>query len=158
MLQIENDVTNQVRILVADDDQMIRETLRFVFEDANYSVLEAGDGLVALARLRASREPLVVVLDLMMPRLDGVGVLQAVANDPALCERHTFVLITANMVSFPPEFSQLLASLSVSVVRKPFDIDVVLDTVEGSMHKLRQRRRLRSSGSAQQSDRRSYMN
>lgn len=118
------------RILIVDDDQSIRETLRFVFEDAGYDTSQAADGIDALAILRNTQEPLIVVLDMMMPRLDGEGVLRAVAAEPDLATRHCFVLITANMQRFSRPFSDLLRTLAVSVVRKPFDLDVLLDVVE----------------------------
>src|SRR6516165_4584281 len=59
------------QVLVVDDDDAIRETLRSVLEDAGYTVVEDHDGLAAVQRLRRSRTPMVVLLDLMMPGLDG---------------------------------------------------------------------------------------
>ena len=65
-------------VLVVDDDTAIRQMLRLVLEDEGYAVREAMDGIEALAALRVSARPLVVLLDLMMPRLGGDGVLAAV--------------------------------------------------------------------------------
>lgn len=60
-----------VRVLVVDDDQAVRESLRRSLAFNGYEVELAGDGFEALDAIRASR-PDAVVLDLMMPRLDGV--------------------------------------------------------------------------------------
>ena len=61
------------RILIVDDDEEIRVTLRILFEDEGYNVREAPDGAVALAILRAVPYPLVVLTNHNMPRLDGSG-------------------------------------------------------------------------------------
>src|SRR5258708_14969439 len=84
-----------VRVLVAEDDEEIRQTLRLIVEDGGYEVLEARDGIAALEVLRASQAPLVVLLDLMMPPLDGTGVLQAIAIHAAMRGRHECLLGTA---------------------------------------------------------------
>lgn len=117
------------RVLVVDDDEAIRETLRFVLEDAGYSVVEAENGLEALDILYASDEPLVVLLDLRMPRLSGAGVLGVVAEDEELASRHAFVLVTANPYPFSRPFALMIERLGVATVSKPFDIDDVLEVV-----------------------------
>ncbi|HEY7358104.1 MAG TPA: response regulator, partial [Ktedonobacterales bacterium] len=63
-------------ILIVDDDSAIRDTLREALEDEGYEVAEAADGIAGLERLRASQENMVVLLDQLMPKLDGVGVLR----------------------------------------------------------------------------------
>lgn len=60
-------------VLVVDDDDMIRRLLRAVLEADEFEVVEARDGHSAL-RLATERQPSVVVLDIMMPDLDGVEV------------------------------------------------------------------------------------
>lgn len=117
-------------VLIVDDDQGIRETVRLVLEDAGHRVAEAGDGLAALDALRASGAPAVVLLDLMMPRLDGAGVLGVVAGDGKLARRHAFVLVTATHHTLNLTFVNLLTSLHVPVLHKPFELDSLLTTVE----------------------------
>lgn len=118
------------RVLIVDDDRAIRETLRLVLEDEGYLVSEARDGVQALEILRESHEPLVVLLDFMMPRLDGAGVLRAVVEDTQLATRNAYVLVTANFQSLPKALASLLAQLRVPVLPKPLDIDELLGTVE----------------------------
>ena len=62
-------------VLIVDDDASIRTLLAFVFDDAGYHVIEAADGKEALEVLRAN-PPALMVLDLMMPDVDGVEVLR----------------------------------------------------------------------------------
>src|SRR6187402_3181192 len=62
-------------ILIVDDDASIRTMLAFVFDDAGYTVVEAADGQEALDALAADA-PALMVLDLMMPGIDGVEVLR----------------------------------------------------------------------------------
>jgi DNA-binding response OmpR family regulator len=62
-------------VLVVDDDEVVRGLLAWLFEDAGYSVRQAADGAEALAAL-AAPAPDCMVLDLMMPDVDGQTVLQ----------------------------------------------------------------------------------
>lgn len=63
-------------VLVVDDDASIRTLLAFVFQDEGFVVSEAADGLEALDVLRTA-PPALMILDLMMPEVDGVAVLRA---------------------------------------------------------------------------------
>ena len=67
-------------VLVVDDDPQVRSLLRQAFEEAGHEVLEAADGVSALACVR-SRSPDLVVLDVMMPHLSGFDVAAALKGD-----------------------------------------------------------------------------
>jgi CheY-like chemotaxis protein len=71
------------RVLVADDDASFRATLRTMLHGLADEIVEAADGHQALNRLAEVRFD-VVILDLMMPNLDGHGVLAAMADEPGL--------------------------------------------------------------------------
>jgi signal transduction histidine kinase/DNA-binding response OmpR family regulator len=71
----------QPRILVVDDDANIRELLTQEFVEAGYAVATAGDGHEALAEVRRSR-PDLVVLDVMMPEMNGFDVAAVLRGDP----------------------------------------------------------------------------
>jgi CheY-like chemotaxis protein len=79
-------VASPVRILLVDDDpalrQLTRSLLDFAFEHVDHEVLEAADGIEALAQCDAG-DVSVMVLDMHMPKMDGHGVLQALAARPS---------------------------------------------------------------------------
>ena len=82
-------------ILVVDDDVSTRDTVRFVLEDAGYHVLEAADGHAALAILTEAAAPLVALIDLLMPGMDGVDLLRSILADARLATRHRYIGMTA---------------------------------------------------------------
>ncbi len=69
-----------MRVLIADDDPDLIEALRWYLEAEGYEILEAPDGEAAIRRLREDK-PDLVILDIMMPKLDGFAVLQTVARE-----------------------------------------------------------------------------
>lgn len=68
------------RILLIDDDALLRGAIRVVLESAGYEVLEAGDGRTALSAFRAHGADLLLV-DLFIPEPDGLEVIRAVRAD-----------------------------------------------------------------------------
>jgi DNA-binding response OmpR family regulator len=71
------------RVLIVDDEPNIVISLEFLLKRAGLEVLIARDGEAGLAEIR-SAQPDLVILDVMMPKLDGFAVLQAVRADPAV--------------------------------------------------------------------------
>ncbi len=118
------------RVLIVDDDEGIRESLRLVLEDAGYAVAEVADGRRALGALRRSEERMIVLLDNFMPNLDGTSFLTAVAADDSLFPRHAYVLITASPNALSGDTVTFLARAGIPLIRKPFDIDELLGAVE----------------------------
>ena len=78
-------------ILVAEDDFNVRLTLEIVLEDEGFEILLAADGEEALAAARASH-PDVILLDQIMPKLDGKQVLHALRQDEATRDIPVLVL------------------------------------------------------------------
>lgn len=79
-----------VRILIAEDERHIVETLTFVLEREGFGVSAAFDGDDAIRRMR-SDPPDVLVLDVMLPKVNGFEVLKQVKADPAL--KHVPVIV-----------------------------------------------------------------
>lgn len=137
-----------VSLLIVDDDEATRESIRLVFDDAfditgeeRYVIQEAGDGDEALAILRASAEPLVVLLDELMPGLTGEEVLRAVLRDRCLRRRHVFILMSAvPHLSRRLRLQRLLRALSIKMLPKPF----ALEDLEQAIDRARQRLENRS--------------
>ncbi len=116
-------------VLVIDDELQIRESLRLLLDDAGHMVTLVGSGPVGLETLRASAVPQVVLLDLLMPGMDGLAVLEQVIQEPQLAARHGYILMTADSARLIETAAHVFNALPVTVVRKPFDIDDVLETV-----------------------------
>src|SRR5215813_607345 len=86
----------KIYVLVVDDDEPMRRLVSMVLEDDEWDVLEAKNGIDALAILRSSPSHLVVLLDWMMPEMSGEEVLDVVNSDRVLATRHAYALITGN--------------------------------------------------------------
>lgn len=121
--------TPRGHILIVDDDQDVRDTLRMALEDEGYAVYEAEDGAEALDLLRRTLMPHVVVLDVRMPRLTGDALLWRVTSQERLPARHRFLLVTANHELLSPVTLRLLERMGAPVAPKPFDLDELLDLV-----------------------------
>ncbi len=106
------------QILIVDDDPSIRTLLRLVAERGGFSVDVATDGAHALQHLAEVQYDLAIV-DLMMPRVNGY---ELVAGLHALSHRPTVVIATASTDTL---VAKLDAEIVHSVIRKPFDIEMV---------------------------------
>jgi CheY-like chemotaxis protein len=87
-------------ILVVDDDLEIRETIRDVLEEEGYRVELAANGAEALAHLRAkgeAGEPALVLLDLMMPEMNGWQFCEEQRRDPRLAKIPVLVISAASV-------------------------------------------------------------
>lgn len=125
------------RILVVDDDELIRTSVALALHQAGYRVLEADDGDAALSIARAER-PHLVLLDAIMTRLDGFAALGAMRLDPLLARTPVIMLTNQRR----PEDVQRALSLSVSgYVLKPIVLSLLLDRTERALQ-----RTLRYSG------------
>jgi two-component system response regulator MtrA len=82
-------------ILVADDDADVRELVVFRLEHAGYDVITAADGEEAVA-LALEREPDLCIVDVMMPKLDGLEVTERLRGAPGLRET-PILLLTASV-------------------------------------------------------------
>ena len=116
-------------VLVIEDDPETRDVIRLILEHNGYSVLEAYDGVSGLRHLRTHAAPLVVVLDWILPRMDGLEILRKLAVDMSLARRHVFILATALYDAPELRLSDLPPEVSISVLGKPFDMDRLLRAV-----------------------------
>jgi CheY-like chemotaxis protein len=112
-------------ILVVDDDADIRESLEVLLQLHGYRVALAGDGVEALAWLRGGAHPCLILLDLMMPRMNGVQLRHELAADPQLAGIPIVVITGAGA------YAQAKAvELDAQILRKPFDLRTLLATVQ----------------------------
>jgi CheY-like chemotaxis protein len=125
-------------VLVADDNDAIRTSIRFLLEDDGYEVYEAADGRSAMALIATHPERLVVLLDLAMPGMDGMTVLETLRQLPTLAARHAVVVVTAYAdAPMPPRLLELTAALGAPMVAKPFHTDDLLAAVRQAELRLR---------------------
>ncbi len=111
-----------MRVALAEDDHDLREALAETFREAGIEVIEASSGNQLLAIVRSRRVALVVT-DLMMPGLRGDDVLRLFRS----AGDHTpYLIITA-----APQWviDDLAGQERVTILRKPFTVDTVLDAV-----------------------------
>jgi CheY-like chemotaxis protein len=134
---VDQGTDSAIHALIVDDDDDLRGSLRYLLEMDGYEVMEARDGAEALDILRTAAQPFVVLLDLMMPRLGGMGVLNAVANDRRLVSRHVYVMVTANRDRLDAAGRELLTRLRVPIVTKPFEVDTLLAAVVKAAQQLK---------------------
>jgi len=105
------------RILVVDDDPSIRTMVQTVLQRAGYEVATAHDGCEAIAMLAANDYD-VVLLDVMMPKLSGVAVVEQLRKENSPVLAHTY-LLTADL--------HAVENLPVrGVIVKPFDIRALI--------------------------------
>ena len=114
-----------MRVLIADDDQDVREVLVESFRVAGFDVLEAKNGLEALLYVKRDR-PDAVVLDLMMPRLGGVEALKRIHNfNPGIR-----VLVVTGAID-PELHRQATASGATGVFTKPVSAATLVAALTG---------------------------
>ncbi|MFL5626332.1 MAG: response regulator [Ktedonobacteraceae bacterium] len=116
------------KILVVDDDSIIREMMVDILSFEGYTVDTARNGLEALNILR-KEDNYLVFLDIMMPVMDGKEVCIALEADPALRKRHVIVLMSA--VSTLAEVTSLITY--EETLPKPFFVEDVMRVVEPYM-------------------------
>jgi two-component system chemotaxis response regulator CheY len=116
-------------VCVIEDHEPTRVTVRYLLEEAGYEVIEAANGLAGYALLTTIPERLVVVLDHKLPALDGCDLLQLVAQDEELRERHAVIFLTASPKRAIEDCEEAMDALDVPLVPKPFDIETLLEAV-----------------------------
>ena len=117
----QKDVATTRFVLIVDDDPDLLDVTSFVIENEGMAVETARNGEEALALLGTGRLPALVLLDLMMPVMNGWEFLTAVANDPGLQELPVVVLTAAERAQIPG---------ALEVLSKPMDLKELLRVVE----------------------------
>jgi DNA-binding response OmpR family regulator len=114
---------SEIRVLVVDDEPAIRALVAKIVERAGLAVDVARDGAEAIAKLDACSYA-VMVIDLMMPIMDGYAVVEHLRERGG--PKPAVIVITAGDSA---AIRRLDGSMVHSVIRKPFDIDVLGDLV-----------------------------
>lgn len=126
-------VAIQGRVLVVDDEPAIRALVTKIIQRAGFPADSARDGQEAIAMLDAHPYA-VLVVDLMMPIVDGYGVIQHLKERGG--HRPAIIVISA---ADPTSLRRLDGSMVHSIIRKPFDIDVLADLIAAAVATMSER-------------------
>jgi len=118
------------RIMVVDDERAVRDLMRAVLVSAGHDVVEAHDGEEALSCIEEATLPDVILLDLMMPHMDGWRFLEELRARGL--RRKTRVVIVSALADEDTR-SRSAAHGVRSLLAKPFDPDVLLAAVDESL-------------------------
>lgn len=109
-------------ILIVEDDHDIRETFREVLELEGYRVLTAANGREALEETSPGEAVCLILLDLMMPVMNGWEFLETRSGNPALAQAPVVVITAAG--TRPDKVPQ-----ATQIIKKPVEIDALIDVV-----------------------------
>lgn len=115
------------KVLVVDDEPALLRLMEFVLAKQGHILLTATNGEEALEMVRAHR-PDLVVLDIMMPRLDGLDVARVLRADPALT---TIPIVMLSAKAQDEDIARGLAAGADRYITKPFAPDELADVVAG---------------------------
>jgi CheY-like chemotaxis protein len=117
-------------VLVVDDEPLIAMALEAALEDAGYQVVTAANGQQGLERLAEAPRPDVVLLDMMMPVMNGPAMLAAMAATPGLDGIPVIVLS-----SLPEEAVRVRTKDVAAILRKPYTVREVLSAITQALGK-----------------------
>ncbi|MFC1666767.1 response regulator transcription factor [Candidatus Omnitrophota bacterium] len=114
------------RILLVDDEEDLRKMLKFRLEAMDYDVLEAGDGQEGLEKARSAK-PDLIILDLMLPKIDGFKVCRMLKFD----ERYKtipIIMFTARAQKQDEELGKQMGA--DAYITKPFEPQILLENIK----------------------------
>ena len=117
-------------ILIIEDEESIQNIIKAFLEDAGYTVVLAADGLEGIERFRANK-PDLVLLDLMLPKIDGFAVCEILRKESQIP-----IMLTA----LDDDDSQMKGfdALADDYITKPFSMPVVMKHIEAVLRRAEQ--------------------
>lgn len=123
----EMSVQGDTSVLVVDDEPQVAWVLRFSLEHEGFRTYTASNGIEALEELQ-KHSPRVMVLDLMMPEMDGWTVMERIRKLP-IDQRPRIVIVSA--LTGPEEKAKATALGADAFVPKPFDVEELIGVLGG---------------------------
>jgi len=121
----------QKKILIADDNENIREALTYLLQDEGYKLSQAKDGAETLRKVREV-SPDILFLDIMMPEINGYDVCRAIKNDPDLKKTYVILLTAKGQVEEQERGKEVGAD---EYVLKPFSPMEILAKIKNILVK-----------------------
>jgi CheY-like chemotaxis protein len=118
-------VATKKKVLIVDDEPHVRRLSRTILSK-NFDVVEAEDGKQAL-EIANTQQPEVILMDMMMPKMDGLTACHVIRNDPAT-KSIPVIMVTAIGFELNIKLSEQMGA--AGYVTKPFSPQDLLDTIE----------------------------
>ena len=120
---------SKINVAIVDDNERMVHLLDNILKtDENIQVVgSASDGISAVSVIK-EKEPDIVLLDLIMPKLDGLGVMQKINKDTSLKKHPAFIVVSA--IGKESITEDAFSQGAVYYIMKPFDNDVVIDKIK----------------------------
>ncbi len=125
-------VTNMKKILVIDDDQFFAKTIIGALPEGKYEVASAENGEDGLQHMKANK-PDLVILDVLMPKMDGATFLKTVKEDPDL--KNVPVLISSNMSSLKKISDMMTLGATGYIIKSDESLDSIVQNIESILTK-----------------------
>ncbi len=125
-------MNNMAKILIIEDEKALQETLGKILEKKGFTVVPAFDGEVGL-ELTANEKPDLVLLDLMMPKMNGFDYLVAMKKNPAIAS--TPVIVLTNSDSTEHIQKVIDAGATTYLVKSNYSLEEVVQKVEAVLAK-----------------------
>lgn len=119
------------KILIADDDVQILQMIRSRLENSGYEVITAHDGQDAVEKAKLHK-PHLIVLDIMMPRMDGTEAGRILRESAATCDIPVIYITALKSRNDEPELESFEKNL---VIAKPFDSNELITKVQMALAK-----------------------
>jgi DNA-binding response OmpR family regulator len=116
-------------VVIADDEPRILASLAFIVEREGGRAVTVADGLAALEAIRRER-PVLALLDVMMPGLDGLAICRTLCADPEFAGLELVVITALGQADHE---RQALEAGASRYIRKPFDARAVRDLVQARL-------------------------
>lgn len=119
-------------VLMVDDCRDLRETVGAILRHQGFEVALAEHGQAALDRLACGPEPALIILDLMMPVMDGWAFLDACRAHPERLQR----IVVASSLAGSSELAMVRKAYGCRTMGKPFDIDALIRMAQATRSRL----------------------
>jgi CheY-like chemotaxis protein len=115
-------VTGEHYVLVVEDDTELRESLVEILSEEGYPTVQAANGQEALSALSAKEKPCLILLDLMMPVMNGWVFLAQLRQDPKLADVRVCIISAVPASQLPTE--------AICALPKPVDLSALLGVID----------------------------